>query len=198
MIRAIFIVLGLNLISRFEWIIYLFGVFLVITGIKLAFERDKQIHPEDNFILKLFQRLVPSTHEYDGGKFFIRKNGKNFATPLLISLLVVETTDVVFAIDSIPAVLAITVDPFVVYTSNIFAILGLRSLYFALAAMLEMFHYLHYGLSVILVFIGAKMLLAHFYPISTKITLAVISIVLIASIGASITRLRVLNQKKSP
>ena len=198
LIRAIFIVLGLNLISRFEWIIYLFGVLLVITGIKLAFEKDKKIHPEDNSILKLFKRLVPSTHEYDGGKFFIRKNGRNFATPLLISLLVVETTDVVFAIDSIPAVLAITVDPFVVYASNIFAILGLRSLYFALAAMLEMFHYLHYGLSVILVFIGAKMLLAHFCPISTKITLTVISTVLIISIGASIARLRVLNQKKSP
>ncbi len=196
-IRAIFIVLGLNLISHFEWIIYLFGIFLVVTGIKLAFEKDKEIHPERNLVLKLFKRFIPVTHEYGDGKFLLKQKGQNFATPLLIALLVVETTDVIFAVDSIPAVLAITVDPFIVYTSNIFAILGLRSLYFALAGMMEMFYYLHYGLSLILVFIGTKMLLTDLYPISTKITLAIISMVLIVSVGTSMIRLRVLRMKIS-
>ena len=197
-IRAAFIVLGLSLISRFEWIIYVFGIFLVITGIKLAFEKDKEIHPEANLVLKLLKRFVPLTHEYGDGKFFIKQKGQSLATPLLISLLVVETTDVIFAVDSIPAVLAITVDPFIVYTSNIFAILGLRSLYFALAGMMEMFYYLHYGLSFILVFIGTKMLLSGFYQIPTKITLAIISMVLIVAVGASIIRLRSLKMKNSP
>lgn len=194
-IRAVFIILGLKLISRFEWVFYLFGILLIVTGIKLAFEKDKEIQPERNLILSLFKKIVPFTQDYDDGKFFILKNGQQFATPLLISLLVVETTDLIFAVDSIPAVLAITVDPFIVYTSNIFAILGLRSLYFALAGMLELFHYLHYGLSFILVFVGIKMMTKDIFHIPTIVTLGVISVVLAISIGASIGRLRNIKAK---
>jgi len=183
--RAIFILLGVSLIHRFAWITYVFGVFLVYTGIQLFRHKEMQVNPEGNLLIRAFRRWVPVTPDFVEGKFLVRRKGL-YATPLLIVLLVVETTDLLFAVDSIPAVLAITTDPFIVYTSNVFAILGLRSMYFALAGMMEAFHYLHYGLSVILVFIGAKMLLAEFYPIGTHVALAVVIGVLAISIAASV------------
>jgi tellurite resistance protein TerC len=183
--RAVFILLGVSLIHRFEWITYVFGAFLVYTGIQLFRHKEMQVNPEGNLLIRAFRRWVPVTPDFVEGKFLVRRKGL-YATPLLIVLLVVETTDLLFAVDSIPAVLAITTDPFIVYTSNVFAILGLRSMYFALAGMMEAFHYLHYGLSVILVFIGAKMLLAEFYPIGTHVALAVVIGVLAISIAASV------------
>ena len=191
-IRALFIVTGLSLVEHVHWIFYCFGVLLVVTGIKLAFEKDKEIHPEHNIFLKIFKRFMPVTHEDSGGKFFLRREGKLFATSLLIALLVVETTDIIFSIDSIPAVLAITVDPLIVYTSNVFAILGLRSLYFALAGIMGMFYYLHYGLALILTFIGTKMLLNDIYKIPTTMVLIIIAAVLAFSVAASLIRLRYL------
>ena len=183
--RAVFILLGVSLIHRFAWITYVFGVFLVYTGIQLFRHKEMQVNPEGNLLIRAFRRWVPVTPDFVEGKFLVRRKGL-YATPLLIVLLVVETTDLLFAVDSIPAVLAITTDPFIVYTSNVFAILGLRSMYFALAGMMEAFHYLHYGLSVILVFIGAKMLLAEFYPLGTHVALAVVIGVLAISIAASV------------
>jgi tellurite resistance protein TerC len=183
--RAIFIAAGVGLIRRFHWIIYLFGAFLVYSGIKLMFQNEAEIHPEKNPVLRLFRRWVPVTKDYVGNKFFVRSPGL-FATPLFVVLLVVETTDLLFAVDSIPAILAITRDAFIVYTSNVFAILGLRSMYFALAGMMEMFRYLHYGLSVVLIFVGAKMLLSHYLDIPTHIALAAVAGVLSISVIASL------------
>ncbi len=183
--RGVFIVAGVTLIRHFHWIIYLFGVFLVYTGLKLLGSSEKEIHPEQNPVLKMVRRWIPVTPDYVHGRFFVREGGL-FATPLLLVLLVVETTDVLFAADSIPAVLAITRDTFIVYTSNVFAILGLRSLYFALAGLMEAFHYLHYGLSAILVFIGVKMLLSAHYPIPTEVALGIVAGVLALSIAASL------------
>ncbi len=183
--RGIFIFAGVALIARFHWIIYLFGAFLVYTGAKLAFQKETEIHPEQNPLLRWFRRIFPVTNEYVGGKFFVRRDGL-FATPLFLVLVVVETTDVLFAADSIPAVLAISKDPFIVYTSNVFAILGLRSLYFALAGMMEAFSYLHYGLALILVFIGAKMLLSEYKEIPTLAALGVVASVLIVSVLVSV------------
>lgn len=186
--RAIFIAAGVTLIQQFHWIIYVFGAFLVFTGIKMAMQKDKEIHPEKNPVLKLFRRIMPVTQEYEESKFFVRRAGRVLATPLFVVLLVVETTDVVFAVDSIPAILAITHDPFIVYTSNVFAILGLRALYFALAGIMQLFHYLHYGLSAILVFVGVKMLIADIYKIPIGIALAVIAGILLFSVIASLMR----------
>jgi tellurite resistance protein TerC len=188
--RAVFIAMGITLMQKFHWVIYLFGGFLILTGIKMAWQKDKEIHPERNPVLTLFRRLMPVTAGYEETKFFVRRNGRSFATPLFIVLLVVETTDVIFAVDSIPAILAITVDPFIVYTSNVFAILGLRALYFALAGIMQLFHYLHYGLSAILVFVGAKMLLADIYKIPVGIALGAIAGILLLSVIASIARPR--------
>jgi tellurite resistance protein TerC len=182
--RAVFIAAGVGLIVRFHWIIYVFGAFLVYSGIKLFFQKEAEIHPEKNPILRLFRRWVPVTKEYVGNKFFVRSPGL-YATPLFIVLLVVETTDLLFAVDSIPAILAITRDAFIVYTSNVFAILGLRSMYFALAGMMEMFRYLHYGLSLVLIFVGAKMLLSHYFEIPTPVVLTVVAGVLAISVIAS-------------
>ena len=183
--RLAFILAGVTLIRRFEWIIYIFGAFLVYTGIKLFRQEETEIHPEQNPVLKLFRRWIPITRDYVDGKFVVRQRGL-YATPLLMVLVMIETTDVLFAADSIPAILAITRDPFIVYTSNVFAILGLRSLYFALAGMMELFHFLHYGLSVILTFIGLKMLISHYYHISTGIALGVVAVVLAASVVFSL------------
>ncbi len=183
--RAIFILAGVGLIRRFHWIVYFFGVLLVYSGIKLLSQEDADIRPEKNPVLRLFRRLVPVTKNYVGGKFFVRSDGLS-ATPLLIVLLVVESTDLLFAVDSIPAILAITLNAFIVYTSNVFAILGLRSMYFALAGMMEFFHYLHYGLSVVLIFVGAKMLVSHYYEIPTVVALAVVVLVLGISVLASL------------
>ena len=184
--RLIFIFTGVALIERFHWIIYVFGGFLVFTGIKLAMEKDKEVHPERNPILKLVRRFFPTTKSYHGSKFFIRKMGRLIATPLFIVLVVIETTDLVFALDSIPAILAITRDEFIIYSSNAFAILGLRALYFAVAGIMRLFHYLHYGLSLILVFVGIKMLLSDFYHIPTPYALAFIGGSLALSIIASV------------
>ncbi len=183
--RAIFIGLGVALISRFHWIIYVFGAFLVYTAIKMAFEKDKEIHPDRNPLLILLKKIMPVDHDVEGGKFFVRKGGILHATPLFAVVLVLETTDLIFAVDSIPAVLAVTRDPFIVYTSNVFAILGLRSLFFALAGMMRLFHYLHYGLVVVLAFVGVKMLISDIFHIPIVISLLVIACVLALSIGAS-------------
>jgi tellurite resistance protein TerC len=183
--RAIFILLGVGLIRRFHWIVYLFGALLVYSGIRLLSEESSEIHPEKNPILRLFRRWIPVTTNYEAGKFFVRRPAL-FATPLLVVLLVVETTDVLFAVDSIPAILAITLNAFIVYTSNVFAILGLRSMYFALAGMMQVFHYLHYGLSAVLIFVGAKMLVSHYYQIPTVLALAAVAGVLLISVLTSV------------
>ncbi len=183
--RFLFIFLGVALIERFEWIIYVFGAFLVYTGIKMAFETEKEVHPERNPILKLVRRILPVSKEYDGAHFSTHIDGKRMFTPLLVVLVVIETTDIVFAIDSIPAILSITHDRFIVYSSNAFAILGLRALYFALSGMMKMFHYLHFGLAAILSFVGIKMLITDFYHIPTHYALAFVALSLIVAIGAS-------------
>jgi tellurite resistance protein TerC len=188
--RAIFIFAGIALLQRLHWIIYVFGALLVLTGIKMATEQDKEIHPDKNPVLKLLRRLVPVTEDYHADHFFVKQAGHYAATPLFVVLLVVETTDVIFAVDSIPAILAITVNPFLVYTSNVFAILGLRALYFALAGVVRLFHYLHYGLSAILVFVGAKMLLADVYKVPVGVALGVIAGILLSAIVASVLRPR--------
>jgi len=185
--RAIFIAAGVTLIHQFHWVIYIFGALLVVTGVKMALQKgDKEIHPEKNPVLRLFKRLMPITDHYVGGKFFLKEAGRYVATPLFVVLLIVETTDVIFALDSIPAILGITHDPFIVYTSNVFAILGLRALYFALAGVMQLFHYLHYGLSVVLVFIGAKMIVSEFYKVPIGVALGVVAGVLIISVIASL------------
>jgi tellurite resistance protein TerC len=184
--RAIFIFAGVALIHRFEWIIYVFGAVLIYSGIKMALPGEKDIHPEKNPVLRLFRRVAPVTGQYVGSKFWVKQNGRLFATPLMVVLLVVETTDVIFAVDSIPAVLAITRDPFIVFTSNVFAILGLRALYFALAGIMDKFQFLHYGLSLILVFVGAKMVGSHYFEVPTHIALGVVAAILIVSVIASL------------
>ncbi len=184
--RAIFIVCGIGLLHYFSWMIYVFGAVLVWTGFKLAFEKDKKVEPEKNVFVKLFRRFFPMTQDYHDGKFFVKINGILYATPLIVILLVVESTDIVFAVDSIPAILAISRDIFIVYTSNVFAILGLRALYFALAQLMKLFHHLHYGLSLILVLIGVKMIISHFVHVPTVATLGTILLVLTASVVASI------------
>jgi len=184
--RLIFIFAGVTLVSKFHWVIYVFGAFLVFTAIKMIFKKDEEIHPENNPLLKLFKKFVPVTKEYHRSHFFIKENGRIFATPLIVVLFTIEISDVAFAVDSIPAVLCVSNDLFIVYTSNIFAILGLRSLYFALAGLMPLFHYLKYGLAFILGFIGIKMLIAEFIKIPTGIALGVVGSILIFSVIASI------------
>ena len=186
--RAIFIAMGVTLIQKFHWVIYVFGAFLILTGIKMALQKGKEIHPEKNPVLRLFRRWMPVTDHYEDGKFFVKRDRHYLATPLFVVLLVVETTDLIFAVDSIPAILAITLDPFIVYTSNVFAILGLRALYFALAGIMQLFSYLHYGLSAILVFVGAKMLLTDIYKMPVGIALGVVAAILLLSVIASVVR----------
>lgn len=185
LIRGVFIVAGVGLMHRFTWITYAFGALLVYSGLKLLRHGATKMQPEKNPVLRLFRRVLPVTQDYVGGKFFVRRETLH-ATPLLLVLLVVETSDVLFAVDSIPAVLAITVNAFIVYTSNVFAILGLRSMYFALAGVMDLFHYLHYGLSVVLIFIGLKMLGSHYVDIPTVWALATVVSVLGVSILASL------------
>jgi len=186
--RALFIFTGLVLIEKFHWVIYIFGFFLIASGIKLALEKNKEIHPDKNPVLKLFRKLIPVSKTHHGGLFFIRENAKWLATPLFIVLLVIETTDIIFALDSIPAILAVTKDPFIVYSSNAFAILGLRALYFALGGLMKLFYYLHYGLAAILIFVGGKMLLADFIKIPIGIALGIIASILVLSILLSLTK----------
>ena len=191
--RGFFIVAGVGLIRRFDWIIYIFGALLVWSGIKLMHQGDAEIDPEKNFILRVFRRWMPVTDDYVENKFWVRQPDLH-ATPLVVVLLVVETTDILFAVDSIPAVLAITLNAFIVYTSNVFAIMGLRSMYFALAGVMDYFDYLHYGLSAVLIFIGTKMLMSHYYKIPTHIALGTVIGVLAISVAASL----IFPKKKQP
>jgi TerC family integral membrane protein len=184
--RGVFIVAGVALVQRFHWILYLFGAFLIYTGFKLMVADDDQVDPSKNMVLKWSRKLLPVTDRYDGGKFFSRGEGRLSVTPLFLVLLVVETTDILFATDSIPAVFAISRDPFVVYTSNVFAILGLRSLFFALSGLMKLFHYLNYGLAVVLMFFGGKMLASFRYHIPTWVALLVIAGVLALTVLASV------------
>ena len=187
--RAAMIALGAKLISEFAWVIYIFGAFLILTGIKMIVKREEEIHPEKNPVVRLFKRLMPVTPAFRGDKFFVRENGVRMATPLFVVLLLVEFTDLIFAVDSIPAIFAVTKDPFIVYTSNVFAILGLRSLYFALAGVMDKFHYLKIGLGVVLSFVGVKMLLGHTpWKIDTLVSLGVIIGILTISVIASLLR----------
>jgi tellurite resistance protein TerC len=181
--RAIMIAAGAALIAKFAWILYVFGAFLILTGIKMIVKREEEIHPERNPVVRWFKKLMPVTPEYRGDKFFVRENGIRTATPLFVVLLLVEFSDLIFAVDSIPAIFAVTTDPFIVYTSNVFAILGLRSLYFALAGVMDKFHYLKIGLGVVLTFVGVKMLVAHTaWKLDTLVALGVIVLILAVSV----------------
>lgn len=183
--RAILIAAGAALMQSFHAIIYVFGAFLVFTGIKMAIQRNEEPDPSQNIAVRLLKRWMPITPDFQGDRFFVRDGARWMATPLFLVLLVVEATDLVFAVDSIPAIFAVTTDPFIVYTSNIFAILGLRSLYFALAGVIDKFHYLKLGLSLILVFVGTKMLMADIYKIPVGIALAVVAGILGLSVLSS-------------
>jgi tellurite resistance protein TerC len=184
--RAIFILAGAALLARFHWIIYVFGVVLVVTGLKLLLQREADVDPEKNVVLRLFRRLVPTVPDYHGQRFFVRRNGRRYATPLLAVLVAVETTDLIFAVDSIPAVFAVTRDPFIVYTSNIFAILGLRAMYFLLAGVMDRFAYLKPGLALVLIFVGVKMTITEFYKIPIGASLGVVAGILGTSIVTSV------------
>ena len=186
--RAIFILLGTAVLQKFHWVIYIFGAFLVVTGVKLLLQRGSEVHPERNPLFRLFRRLVPSVSDYRGSHFVVVENGKRYATPLLLVLVAIEATDIVFAVDSIPAIFAITRDPFIVFTSIIFAILGLRALYFALAGVMGRFHYLRVGLALVLAFVGAKMLLTDLYKVPIAASLAIVTALLAVSIVASLIR----------
>jgi len=189
-LRAIFIVLGSAILENFAWAIYLFGALLVVTGLKLAVQKETEVHPERNLILRLVRRISPMTPDYRGEAFVVKEAGKWIATPLLAVLIVIETTDVVFAIDSIPAIFAITQDTFIVFTSNAFAILGLRALYFVFAGAMGRFVYLKIGLAVILVFVGIKMLISDLYHIPIGLSLGFIALALTVSIVASLRATR--------
>ena len=185
--RGLLIGLGVALIWKFHWILYLFGIFLVFTGVKMGFQNEAaEISPERNILVRIFRKFMPITAGYHGSRFFVKLDGRRYATLLFVVVLVVETTDLLFALDSIPAIFAITTDPFIVYTSNIFAILGLRSLYFALAGLMNLFHYLKIGLAVVLTFVGTKMLLAEVFPIPIMLTLLVVGGVILLSVLASL------------
>jgi tellurite resistance protein TerC len=187
--RGLFIAMGTALIEQFAWLIYVFGAFLVYTGVKiLSGGGETEVHPEKNPVVRLFQRFVPLTAQYHGKHFFVREGGRLVATPLMLVLVVVEATDVVFAVDSIPAIFAITLDRFIIFTSNIFAILGLRALYFLLAGLMHKFRYLGLGLGLVLVFIGAKMLIHHWWEIPTNWSLIVVLGILTAAVVASLLR----------
>lgn len=186
--RGIFIVLGAALLQRFHWMVFVFGGFLLFTGAKLLFRKEEEVDPEDNFALKLARRYLRTTTKMHGDRFFVVENGVRFATPLFLVLIVIEFTDLLFAVDSVPAVLAISDDLYVVYTSNVMAILGLRALYFMLSGMMSRFHYLGTGLALILLFIGAKMVASPFFKISSLVSLLVIGVVLLASVGVSLLK----------
>jgi tellurite resistance protein TerC len=188
LMRGAFIFLGVALIEAFHWVIYVFGAFLVFTGVRLMYKQGDEVHPERNPLFRIFRRFVRSVADYRGQSFIVRENGRRHATPLLLVLVAIEATDIVFAVDSIPAIFAITHDPFIVYTSNIFAILGLRALYFALAGMLGKFRYLRFGLALVLVFVGVKMLLTDVYRLPVAASLCVVAGLLAGSVVASLLR----------
>jgi len=184
--RVIFIFAGIELIHRFHWLIYIFGGFLIVTALRMVFAAEEKLQPERNPVVKLVRRIFRVTPSFEGDQFFVSRNSKLWATPLFVVVILIETTDLIFAVDSIPAILAITDDPFIVYTSNVFAILGLRSLYFALSGIQEYFHFLKYGLAAILAFVGAKMCLSDFYKIPVYDSLIVIVSILAVSVVASL------------
>ena len=187
-LRLVFILTGAAILARFDWAIFLFGAFLMYTGVHILRSGDVEVHPERNPLVRLFQKFVPCSAQYSGGRLWVRHHGRAMATPLLLVLVVVEATDVVFALDSIPAIFAITRDPFIVYTSNIFAILGLRALYFLLAGAMSELHYLKTGLGAVLIFVGIKMTIADYFHIPIGISLAVVATVLGAAVVASLLR----------
>jgi len=192
--RAIFVVAGITLVNRFHWIIYIFGAILIFSALKLVKGDDQDVDPEKNPVLRLFRRFYPVSAKLDGDRFFTVENGIKKATPLLVALIAIETTDVVFAVDSIPAVLAVSRDTFIVYSSNVFAILGLRALYFALAGLMKLFHYLHYGLAAVLFFVGCKMLASHWYHVPIGAALGAI----IGILGLSIVASLIFPKKEGP
>lgn len=193
--RGILIAVGAVLLEEFYWILYLFGAFLIFTGIRMGLQKETEVHPERNPLLKIVRRVVPVTDDYEHDRFAVRRAGQFMVTPLLLVLLIIESTDLIFAVDSIPAVFAVTRDPFIVYTSNVFAILGLRSLYFVFANVIDKFYYLKLGLAVILSYVGVKMVLADIYPIPTLLSLAIIALVLALAIVASVIRVRHMPEK---
>jgi tellurite resistance protein TerC len=184
--RAAFIFAGVAVLERFEWVLYIFGAFLVITAVRIARHEEVEVHPERNPVLRVVRRIIPSTTDYDGQKLFTRRTGRLLATPLFVVLVLIETTDVVFAVDSVPAILAVSREPFIVFASNAFAILGLRALYFLLAGMAGRFRYLNVGLGVILGFVGVKMLIANVYHLPLWLSLGVIALALAVSVLASL------------
>ena len=190
LMRGVFILTGVGLIQRFHWILYVLGAFLVYSGIRLGFMGEHKVDPAKNPAVRALRRLLPVTDDYQGGHFFVRGwkgNPGLYATPLLVVLAVIETTDVLFAVDSVPAVLAVTLNAFIVYTANVFAILGLRSMYFAVSGLMKAFRFLHHGLALVLVLVGLKMIAADHFPVSTLLTLAAVALILLISIAASVT-----------
>ena len=196
LMRGALIAVGATLLKEFHWIIYVFGAFLIFTGIRMALHKNEELHPENNPLVRLLRRIMPVTQGYEGDKFFVRRAGTVMATPLLLVLLMVESTDLIFAVDSIPAIFAVTNDPFIVYTSNVFAILGLRSLYFLLANIVDKFQYLKIGLAFVLTFVGAKMVLVDVYKIPVEISLAVIASILTMSVLASLWKARLATKQE--
>jgi tellurite resistance protein TerC len=193
-LRGVFVLIGAELLNRYEWMVFLFGAFLIYTGIRMAFHRDSEVHPERNPVLRLVRSLLPMTKDFEGERFFTRHAGKLMATPLFAVIVVIGTTDMVFAVDSIPAIFAITSSAFIVWTANAFAVLGLRPLYFMLAGMMDRFVYLQTGLAVILVFVGAKFIYSYYFgKLPIWISLPFIATVVAVSIGASLYKTRGLN-----
>ncbi len=197
-LRGIFIVAGVGLIHRFHWLLYIFGALLIYSGIRIGMTGNQQVNPASNPLVKVFRKLMPVTSDYRGGRFFVRENARLYATPLMVVLLVIETSDVLFAVDSIPAILAITLNAFIVYTSNVFAILGLRSMYFAVSGLMKLFRFLHHGLALVLVLVGAKMISADYFKIPTAVTLGVVAAVLLTSILLSVAFPGAKASKKNP
>lgn len=189
LMRGFFIVAGVGLIARFHWILYVLGALLIYSGIRLGFSGEHKVDPATNPAVKLLRRWIPVTDDYQGGHFFVRgwKGSSGlYATPLLVVLVVIETTDLLFAIDSVPAILAVTLNAFIAYTSNVFAILGLRSMYFAVSGLMKVFRFLHQGLALVLILVGLKMMVAKYFPVPTHVTLAAVAGVLLVSIAASV------------
>jgi tellurite resistance protein TerC len=195
--RAAFIFAGVAVLERFDWVLYIFGAFLVITAVRIARHEETEVHPERNPVLRLTRRIIPSTPDYDGQKLFTRRSGALLATPLFVVLVLIETTDVIFAVDSVPAILAVSREPFIVFSSNAFAILGLRALYFLLAGMAGRFRYLNVGLGVILGFVGVKMLITDVYHVPLPLSLGIIALALIVSIVASLAADRRVQEREN-
>lgn len=196
--RSMFIALGSTLLAKFEWVLYVFGVVLIVSGWKMLFQKEVEVHPDRNIFIRLARRVFRVVPGYDTAAFVVRRGGKFAITPLLLVLITVETTDVVFAVDSIPAVFGVTRDPFIVYSSNVFAILGLRALYFLLAGMMTSFSYLGYGLSVVLIFVGGKMLAEGYVHVSIGMSLTIVGSILAVSIVASVIRNRIESRRSGP